>query len=74
VLAGRIFQQSIYAYRDGAEDIARSSFQRAYELADTFEVQERAFYKQLVRWVDPMYLEQGLKQVRRWRDKLSPQR
>lgn len=63
-LAGAIFQQSIYAYRNGAEAIASVGFKRAREISPSFSYQERQLYKVLAQYLEPIFLENLLKQAR----------
>ena len=70
-LAGTLFQQSIYAYRDGAEAIAKIGFQSAKEISPSFSYKERRFYKLLAQCVEPILLEGILKQARSSRDILK---
>ncbi|MBF2000278.1 MAG: glycosyltransferase family 2 protein [Synechococcales cyanobacterium M58_A2018_015] len=69
-LAGKIFQSSIYAYRGGAEEIANMGFKYAKELSASFPYNERVFYKFLAHYLEPMVLENLLKQARSRRDSL----
>jgi glycosyltransferase involved in cell wall biosynthesis len=64
ILAGRIFQNSIYAYRDGNESLAAEGFRCAKQLSSTFTYQERWFYKVLARSFSPLFIEAILKQAR----------
>jgi hypothetical protein len=63
-LASRVFQSSIYAYRDGAEELAQVGFQRAKQTSIKVNYHERTVYKFLASHVDPMLLEKLLKQAR----------
>jgi hypothetical protein len=63
-LASRIFQLSIYAYRDGAEAKAREGFHKAQRLSTALNYQERSLYRFLAHYLDPMILEGVLKQAR----------
>ncbi|RYX82794.1 glycosyltransferase [bacterium] len=66
-LAGRLFQHSIYAYRNGANQVAEKGFKRANELAagQPIEYEERNAYKMLARAVGPFRVEQALATARR---------
>jgi glycosyltransferase involved in cell wall biosynthesis len=63
-LASRVFQASIYAYREGAEDLAQIGFQRAKQASTKLNYHERSIYKFLAGHFDPMLLEKLLKQAR----------
>ena len=55
-----LFQQSIYAFRNGATDVARQGFKRSLQLYPEPEYVERRWYKTLVRIVGPTMTEQIL--------------
>ncbi|HTQ41039.1 MAG TPA: glycosyltransferase [Pirellulales bacterium] len=65
-LAGSLFQQAIFAYRDGAIEIAREGFKCATRLSSNPDYVERAWYKALVRALGPMRTEQLLATARRY--------
>jgi glycosyltransferase involved in cell wall biosynthesis len=66
-LASRIFQSSIYAYREGAEELARTGFQQARRISTELNYQERSLYKFLANYLNPIILETALKQARNGR-------
>lgn len=70
-LAGALFQHSIFAYRDGAETIAKKGFQFAKEISPAFSYKERQLYKLLAQYFEPMLLENLLKQARSSRNALK---
>ncbi|NJL19690.1 MAG: glycosyltransferase family 2 protein [Leptolyngbyaceae cyanobacterium SM1_3_5] len=70
-LAGALFQHSIFAYRDGAEAIAKTGFQSAKEISPSFSYKERQLYKLLAQYLEPMLLESLLKQARSNRNALK---
>lgn len=70
-LAGKIFQSSIHAYRNGAEAIAGDGFRQARQLSSSFPYNERIIYKFMAQYLEPMLLEGLLKQVRTRRDALK---
>lgn len=63
-LASRIFQNSIYAYRDGAEELAKAGFQQVKKISTSLNYHERSLYKFLANYLDPMLLEAFLKKAR----------
>ncbi|MEB3336322.1 MAG: glycosyltransferase [Leptolyngbyaceae bacterium] len=70
-LAGKIFQDSIYAYRNGAEEAAAKGFYQARQMSSSFTYQERWIYKLLASYIEPIALEALLKRVRLVRDNLK---
>ena len=68
ILAGKIFQSSIHAFRNGAEAIANTGFKRAKELSSSYLYNERTLYKILAQYFNPMLLESFLKQARTGRN------
>lgn len=70
-IAGYIFQNSIYAYRDGAEALANQGFRRVNQISSSFVYSERPFYKFLVQYCNPLLLENCLKQARTARNNLK---
>ncbi|RYF46828.1 MAG: hypothetical protein EOO38_13365 [Cytophagaceae bacterium] len=70
-LAGHLFQNSIYAFRNGAPDAARRGFRRSRELSRHFDYHERRFYKYLAKVIGPFYVEQALSVARGTRAKVA---
>lgn len=64
-LAGLIFQHSIYAFRNGAEESARQGFRRARELSPSFPINERQWYRGIARLCGPVAAETILKMGRK---------
>lgn len=59
-LAGAIFQDSIYAFRNGARKTASAGFAAVRELKCDFDYSERRLYKLAARAVGPMLTEHVL--------------
>lgn len=70
VLAEQIFKNSIYAYRNGVETVARKGFKRAKELSKNTVYHERAILKFLAQYIDIIFIEKTLNHVRRSRNYL----
>lgn len=70
-LASQIFQASIHAYRNGAEEDARKGFQQAKRISTEFTYHERSLYKFLANYLNPMSLEIALKRARIGRDAIQ---
>lgn len=64
ILASSLFQKSIYAYRNGAEEIAEKGFQLSKDISPDLEYNERLFYKLIANSVNPLFAENCLKQAR----------
>jgi glycosyltransferase involved in cell wall biosynthesis len=63
-LAGKIFQHSIYAFRNGFESSAAEGFAVAQRLSKQPIYSERNWYKLLVKLTDPIAVERWLQQGR----------
>lgn len=71
ILAGRLFQSSIHAYRNGDESAAAKGFRQAKTLSNKLEYNERPLYKFIAELINPMFAEGCLKQARVFRDSLK---
>jgi len=69
-IAGRIFKFSIYAFRNGAEKIAKDGFDYALSLTPDIVYNERFLYKLSTNIVGPFATERMLKKARTIRDML----
>jgi glycosyltransferase involved in cell wall biosynthesis len=69
-IANKIFQHSIYAFRNGAEQSAAHGFAVALRLSRQHDYKERPWYKLLARFTHPLAVEKLLKQGRLYRDLL----
>ncbi|MBE9179511.1 glycosyltransferase family 2 protein [Oculatella sp. LEGE 06141] len=67
-LASKIFQHSIYAFRNGCEETALEGFDRARKRSKKFDYAERSWYKGLANFVHPLYIERFLNQGRMYRE------
>ena len=63
-LAEKIFQFSIYAFRNGAEKTAAEGFKKAQTLCKEPNYNERDWYKLLAKLFDPLLVEHLLKKGR----------
>lgn len=63
-LASFIFQQSIYAYRDGNPSLAAKGFQISKQISKNYTYQERLIYKILEKFISPIILETTLHSMR----------
>lgn len=66
-LSRKIFQQSVRAFRNGYEDSAIKGFEVAKSLSSNPAKDREIWYKLLVRLVDPIQIEKGLKSLRKIR-------
>lgn len=67
-LASKIFQYSIYAFRNGEEALAQEGFDFSLSLESNPHYNERVWYKTLVSIIGILNAEKCLKSIRRIRD------